>query len=64
MATPGAILLVDDEDKILKTLGRALRGANPSLVVGIGRGLVAARLLRVPGWRVAVGVIGLAILWS
>ena len=25
MPTPGAILLVDDEDKILKTLGRALR---------------------------------------
>ena len=25
MATAGAILLVDDEDKILKTLGRALR---------------------------------------
>ena len=26
MSTPGAILLVDDEDKILKALGRALRG--------------------------------------
>jgi DNA-binding NtrC family response regulator len=44
MPTPGAILLVDDEDKILKTLGRALRG-DGHRVVEASTGGAARRLL-------------------
>jgi two-component system NtrC family response regulator len=44
MAPPGAILLVDDEDKILKTLGRALRGEGHR-VVEASTGQAARQLL-------------------
>ena len=44
MATPGAILLVDDEDKILKTLGRALR-ADGHRVAEAASGQAARELL-------------------
>jgi DNA-binding response OmpR family regulator len=44
MSTPGAILLVDDEDKILKTLGRALR-ADGHRVAEAASGQAARQLL-------------------
>ena len=44
MATAGAILLVDDEDKILKTLGRALR-ADGHRVAEASSGQAARQLL-------------------
>ena len=44
MPTPGAILLVDDEDKILKTLGRALR-ADGHRVAEAASGQAARQLL-------------------
>ena len=44
MPTPGAILLVDDEDKILKTLGRALR-ADGHRVAEAASGHAARQLL-------------------
>ena len=44
MPTPGAILLVDDEDKILKTLGRALR-ADGHRVAEAAAGQAARQLL-------------------
>jgi DNA-binding NtrC family response regulator len=44
MATAGAILLVDDEDKILKTLGRALR-ADGHRVAEAASGQAARQLL-------------------
>ena len=39
-------------------MGRALRGAGPDHVIGIGRGAGRARAMRVPGRRIAAGAAG------
>ncbi|MGC5616538.1 alpha/beta fold hydrolase [Georgenia sp. Z1491] len=49
----GAVVVLADQGLGLRGMSRALRGADPSVVVGIERGLVGARLLRWPGRRVA-----------
>ncbi len=53
----GAVVVVADAGLGLPSLGRALRGAAPEHVVGVGRGLAVARALRVPGRRIGAGPI-------
>ena len=51
----GAVVVIADAGLGLTGLGRALRGAGPDHVIGIGRGLAAASVLRIPGSRIAAG---------
>ena len=53
----GAVVVVADAGLGLAGLGRALRGASPDHVIGIGRGLAAAGAMRVPGRRIAAGSV-------
>ncbi|MGC5629184.1 alpha/beta fold hydrolase [Georgenia sp. Z1344] len=49
----GAVVVLADQGLGLRGMSRALRGADPDLIIGIERGLVGARLLGWPGRRVA-----------
>ena len=51
----GAVIVVADAGLGLGPMGRALRGAGPAYVIGVGRGLAAAAALRVPGQRILAG---------
>ena len=51
----GASVVVADAGLGVARMGRALRGAAPDHVIGIGRGLLLARAMRVPGRLVAAG---------
>jgi olefin beta-lactone synthetase len=51
----GAIIVVADAGLGVRSLGDALRSASPDHVIGIGRALLAARALHVPGRRILVG---------
>jgi acyl-coenzyme A synthetase/AMP-(fatty) acid ligase/pimeloyl-ACP methyl ester carboxylesterase len=56
----GAVIVVADAGLGLAALHRAIRSADPRYVVAIGRGLLAAKALRWPGRRIAVGPAGSA----
>ncbi|UZN04207.1 alpha/beta fold hydrolase [Cellulomonas sp. S1-8] len=49
----GAVVVVADAGLGARGLTRAVRGAQPTVVVGERRGLAAARALGWPGWRVS-----------
>ena len=51
----GAVIVVADAGLGVRALGDALRTASPDHVIGIGRALLAARALQVPGRRILVG---------
>ncbi|SCL73501.1 Acyl-CoA synthetase (AMP-forming)/AMP-acid ligase II [Micromonospora peucetia] len=51
----GAVIVVADPGLGLAGMNRALRSADPSYLVAIGRGLVVARALRWPGRRFGAG---------
>jgi len=51
----GAVIVVADAGLGIRALGDALRSASPDHVIGIGRALLAARALRVPGRRILAG---------
>src|SRR4051812_16298032 len=51
----GASVVVADAGLGVVRMGRALRGAAPDHVIGVARGLLLARGMRVPGRRVAAG---------
>ena len=53
----GAVVVVADRGLGLRGMGRALRGARVDHVVGTTRGLAAARLMRLPGTRIATGPV-------
>ena len=53
----GAVIVVADAGLGLRRLGRALRGSGGDWVVAARRGLIAARVLRVPGRRLGVGSV-------
>ncbi len=57
----GAVVVLADAGLGLRGLSRAVRGAAPTLVIGIPRALAAARALRWPGRRLEVraGLAGL-----
>ncbi|NKG22298.1 alpha/beta fold hydrolase [Paeniglutamicibacter terrestris] len=50
----GAVIVVADAGLGTKGLGRAIRGAGPSYLIGIDRALSGARLLNWPGIRISV----------
>jgi acyl-CoA synthetase (AMP-forming)/AMP-acid ligase II/pimeloyl-ACP methyl ester carboxylesterase len=54
----GAVVVVADAGLGLRGLTRAVRGAAPSMVIGIPRALAAARTLGWPGRRVLAGPAG------
>ena len=56
----GAVIVVADAGLGLAGLHRAIRSADPRYVVAVGRGLLAAKVLRWPGRRIAVGPLGSA----
>jgi olefin beta-lactone synthetase len=56
----GAVIVVADAGLGLRAMGRALRGAGPDHVIGIGKALAAARAMRVPGRRIAAGPLDAA----
>lgn len=49
----GAVIVVADAGLGTKGLGRAIRGAGPSYLIGINRALTGAKLLNWPGTRIA-----------
>ena len=49
----GAVIVVADQGLGLAGMGRALRGASVDHVIGSAKGLAAARLMRLPGTRIA-----------
>ena len=51
----GAVIVVADKGLGFSGMRRALRGAAVDHVIGSGPGLVAARLMRLPGSRIAAG---------
>ncbi|TAP25649.1 MULTISPECIES: alpha/beta fold hydrolase [Micrococcaceae] len=51
----GAVIVVADAGLGTKGLGRAIKGAGPSFLVGIDRALTGARVLNWPGTKIAVG---------
>ena len=53
----GAVIVVADAGLGLRRLGRALRGSGGDWVVGSRKGLLAARVLRVPGRRLSPSAI-------
>jgi len=50
----GAVIVVADAGLGTKGLGRAIKGAGPSFLIGIDRALSGARLLNWPGIKIAV----------
>lgn len=54
----GAVIVVADAGLGLAGLNRAIRSADPQYLIAIGRGLLAAKALRWPGRRIAVGPAG------
>ncbi|WP_255248519.1 alpha/beta fold hydrolase [Glutamicibacter sp. BW80] len=50
----GAVIVVADAGLGTKGLGRAIKGAGPSFLIGIDRALVGARFFGWPGTRIAV----------
>jgi len=54
----GAVVVIADAGLGPVGLARALRGAAPDHVIGIGRGLALARLLGIPGDRILAGPAG------
>lgn len=50
----GAVIVVADAGLGTKGLSRAVKGAGPQYIIGIERGLSAARLLSWPGTRISV----------
>ncbi len=57
----GAVVVVADAGLGLRGLGRAIRGAHPSVIVGALPGLVAARALGWPGRRISVSTLSPAL---
>ena len=53
----GASVVMADAGLGVTRMGRALRGAAPDHVIGIGKGLLLARAMRVPGRLVTAGAI-------
>jgi len=51
----GAVIVVADQGLGLAGMGRALRGAAVDHVIGTAKGLAAARVMRLPGTRIAAG---------
>lgn len=49
----GAVIVVADQGLGLTGMGRALRGASVDHIIGTAKGLAAARLMRLPGTRIA-----------
>ena len=49
----GAVIVVADQGLGLAGMGRALRGASVDHVIGTAKGLAAARVMRLPGTRIA-----------
>src|SRR5690606_7556465 len=49
----GAVVVLADQGLGVRGMGRAIRGAGPDVVLGIERGLAAARALSWPGRRIA-----------
>ncbi|WP_188109287.1 alpha/beta fold hydrolase [Paeniglutamicibacter gangotriensis] len=56
----GAVIVVADAGLGTKGLGRAIRGAGPSYLIGIDRALTGARVLNWPGIRIAAGEMSAA----
>jgi acyl-coenzyme A synthetase/AMP-(fatty) acid ligase/pimeloyl-ACP methyl ester carboxylesterase len=56
----GAVIVVADAGLGVRGLARALRGAWPDHLIAVGRGLAAARALRIGGRRFAAGPISSA----
>ncbi|QWT23525.1 alpha/beta fold hydrolase [Subtercola sp. PAMC28395] len=54
----GAIIVVADAGLGLTGLGRAVRGAHPTHIIGIQRALTAARALGWPGQKISAGQLG------
>jgi acyl-coenzyme A synthetase/AMP-(fatty) acid ligase/pimeloyl-ACP methyl ester carboxylesterase len=54
----GAVVVIADAGLGALGLARALRGAAPDHVIGVGRGLALARLLGIPGGRIVAGPAG------
>lgn len=50
----GAVAVVADQGLGLAGMSRAIRGAHPDMIIGVERGLVAARTLGWPGRRISV----------
>lgn len=57
----GAVIVVADAGLGLASMGRALRGAGPTHVVTIPKGLAAVIAMRVPGRRIVVGELPAAV---
>ncbi|MEJ3404154.1 alpha/beta fold hydrolase [Rathayibacter sp. YIM 133350] len=53
----GAVVVVADAGLGLRGLGRAIRGAHPTVIVGALPGLLAARALGWPGRRISVATL-------
>jgi non-ribosomal peptide synthetase component F len=53
----GAVIVVADKGLGVRGMGRALRGASVDWVVGTTQGLLAARAMRLPGRRLAAGLL-------
>ncbi|WP_442904118.1 alpha/beta fold hydrolase [Glutamicibacter sp.] len=51
----GAVIVVADAGLGTKGMGRAIKGAGPSYLIGIDRALTGARLFGWPGTRIAAG---------
>jgi acyl-CoA synthetase (AMP-forming)/AMP-acid ligase II/pimeloyl-ACP methyl ester carboxylesterase len=52
----GAVIVVADKGLGLRGMRRALRSAGVDAVIGSGQGLAAARVMRLPGTRIAAGL--------
>ncbi|WP_345763513.1 alpha/beta fold hydrolase [Diaminobutyricibacter sp. McL0608] len=57
----GAVVVVADAGLGLRGLGRAIRGAHPTVIVGAVPGLAAARALGWPGRRISVPTLSPAL---
>ena len=53
----GGVVVVADRGLGLRGMGRALRGARVSHVIGTAQGLAAARAMRLPATRIAAGPV-------
>jgi acyl-coenzyme A synthetase/AMP-(fatty) acid ligase/pimeloyl-ACP methyl ester carboxylesterase len=54
----GGVVVVADQGLGLRGMGRALRAASVDFVIGTAKGLAAARAMRLPGQKLAVGPRG------
>ncbi|GAB3915501.1 acyl-CoA synthetase [Microlunatus endophyticus] len=54
----GAVIVVADAGLGVRGMAHALRSARPRYLIGITKGLLAMRALRVPGRRIGVGASG------